>query len=161
MQEVSMTTLPFDLVRSAFGHLVLRRADGEVFENVVPVRAFPIQAPEEGIALVCGDGREVAWIDRLADLPQTQRVLVEEDLAVREFMPKILRIESVTSYATPCTWHVQTDRGPTSFVLRGEEDIRRIGPESLMIADSHGIQFLIRSLPALDRHSRKILDRFL
>jgi hypothetical protein len=76
-------------------------------------------------------------------------------------MPEIRAIRSVSSYATPSTWQVSTDRGDTSFVLRGEEDIRRIGQDTLLISDSHGIHFLLRDLAGLDRQSRKILDRFL
>jgi hypothetical protein len=57
---------------------------------------------------------------------------------------------------------VHTDRGDTQFVLRGDEDIRRIGTNgSLLVSDSHGIQYLIRNHVALDAHSKKILDRFL
>ncbi|RJG02863.1 DUF1854 domain-containing protein [Noviherbaspirillum sedimenti] len=155
-----MTTTNFTLVRNPFGRLVLTR-DGVVHEGVVPVRAFPIQAPDDGIALVNTDGAEVAWIERLSDLAEDTRSLIAEELGGREFMPEIARIEAVTSFATPCTWNVATDRGPTSFVLRGEEDIRRIGQGSLLITDSHGIHFLVRDLPGLDKHSRKILDRFL
>ncbi|QAU33011.1 DUF1854 domain-containing protein [Janthinobacterium sp. 17J80-10] len=155
-----MTNTSFELVRNPFGRLVLT-SGGVTHEGVTPVRAFPIQAPDNGIALVNADGAEVAWIERLADLPQAARALIEEELGGREFMPEIARIESVSSFATPCTWTVATDRGPTSFVLRGEEDIRRIGGNALLISDSHGIHFLVRDLPALDRHSRKILDRFL
>jgi len=156
-----MTTTRFELVRNPYGRLILTGASGIVHEGVVPVRAFPVQAPDDGIALINADGAEVAWIERLSDLPQDVRDLIAEELAGREFMPEIARVEAVTSFATPCTWSVATDRGPTSFVLRGEEDIRRIGGNALLITDSHGIHFLIRDLPALDRHSRKILDRFL
>lgn len=156
-----MATTRFELTRNPFGRLILKSEDGSIHEGVVPVRAFPIQAPHDGIAIVNGDGEEVAWIDRLSDLAPAARALIEEELAGREFMPEVSRIESVTSFATPCTWSVATDRGPTSFVLRGEEDIRRIGAHGLLISDSHGIQFLVRDMQALDRHSRKILDRFL
>ena len=151
----------FTLARNAFGKLVLTTADGTVHDDVAPVRAFPIQAPDDGIALVSNDGREVAWIDRLEILPPELRHLLEEELAGREFMPEINAINTVTSFATPCTWHVDTDRGETHFVLRGEEDIRRIGHASLLISDNHGIHFLIRDLHTLDKSSRKILDRFL
>ena len=151
----------FTLARNPFGELVLTTADGTVHTDVAPVRAFPIQAPDDGIALVANDGREVAWIDRLDTLPTLQRSLIEEELAGREFMPEIQVIHSVTSFATPCTWQVDTDRGPTHFVLRGEEDIRRIGQTTLLISDNHGIHFLIRDHHALDKSSRKILDRFL
>ncbi|CAB1367759.1 DUF1854 domain-containing protein [Denitratisoma oestradiolicum] len=151
----------FQLSRNAFGRLVFTGADGETHSGVVPVRAFPIAAPDEGLALVNGEGHEVAWIERLADLPDAQRNLLEEELAGREFMPEIRRLRSVSSFATPSTWQVETHRGDTSFVLKGEEDIRRLGHHTLLIADSHGIPFLIRDLQSLDRHSRKLLDRFL
>lgn len=161
-----LTTLPatpqLALVRDAFGKLVLTVAQGQRFEGVVPVRAFPIQSPEMGVALVSQDGREVAWIEQLDALAEPARTLIREELATREFVPVIQAIVSVTSFSTPCTWSVQTDRGATAFVLRGDEDIRRIGTAgSLLVADSHGIQFLIRDQYALDAHSRKILDRFL
>jgi hypothetical protein len=129
--------------------------------GVAPVRAFPIQAPDEGISLMTSDGREVAWIPALTDLAPALREMLEAELRGREFMPEIKAISAVSSYATPSTWQVSTDRGDTSFVLRGEEDIRRIGQETLLISDSHGIHFLLRNLPGLDAQSRKILDRFL
>jgi hypothetical protein len=156
-----MTTTQFDLTRNAYGRLTLTAADGETHDGVMPVRAFPVQAPQEGYSLVTTDGKEVAWIDRLDDLPGAVRALVEKELGGREFMPEISRIVGVTSFATPCTWSVATDRGDTEFVLRGEEDIRRIGGDTLLVSDIHGIHFLIRDAQNLDKHSKKILDRFL
>ncbi|MHB1334185.1 MAG: cyanophycin metabolism-associated DUF1854 family protein [Sulfuriferula sp.] len=147
--------------RNPFGQLVLTAADGNVHENVVPVRAFPIAAPEEGISLLSAEGHELAWITQLADLPEDARMLVEEELASREFVPEIRRLLDVSSFATPSTWAVETNRGDTSFILKGEDDIRRLGTSGLLIADSHGIQFLIRDLNGLDKVSRKLLDRFL
>jgi len=149
------------LSRDSFGKLVMTTADGQQHAGVAPVRAFPIQAPDEGISLMTGDGKEVAWIPSLAALSAATRALLEEELQGREFMPEILAIRAVSSYATPSTWQVSTDRGDTSFVLRGEEDIRRISADTLLISDSHGIHFLLRDLHGLDRQSRKILDRFL
>jgi len=151
----------FTLERNPFGRLVLTTLAGEVVEGVVPVRAFPIQSPDDGISLVHTDGHEVAWVDKLAEVPEPAQSLIREELRSREFMPTILSIESVTSFSTPCTWRVKTDRGDTSFVLRGDEDIRRVGPTILLVTDSHGIQFLIRDPATLSRDSRKILDRFL
>ena len=151
----------FTLARDAFGRLALTTAAGERHTGVVPVRAFPIQAPDEGVSLMTADGREVAWIPSLAALAPALRDLLTEELHGREFMPEIRAIRSVSSYATPSTWQVSTDRGDTSFVLRGEEDIRRIGQDTLLISDNHGIHFLLRDMHGLDRQSRKILDRFL
>ena len=163
MNEQSIVnTSGWTLQRDAFGKLILTTALNERYEGVVPVRAFPIQSPEIGISMVDTDGHEVAWIEALSDLAEPAQGLIRHELAMREFMPVISTIVSVTSFSTPCTWKVETDRGDTEFVLRGDEDIRRIGTAgSLLVADSHGIQFLIRDHQALDAHSRKILDRFL
>ena len=149
----------FQLTRDSFGRLVLTNPEGEVFEGVVPVRAYPIQAPQDGVALVATDGHEVGWLDRLANAPPSVQVLIQEALDTREFMPEIQDIVSVTSFSTPCTWTVKTDRGDTRFVLRGDEDIRRVGPTVLLVTDSHGIQFKIRDLMLLSKESRKIMDR--
>lgn len=151
----------FSLQRNPFGRLVLTDAQGEVHENVVPVRAFPIGAPDQGLSLVSQDGHELAWIDRLTDVPAAERSLIEEELASREFVPEIKRIVKVSTFATPSNWDVETDRGPTRLTLKGEEDIRRLARPTLLIADIHGIHYLIRDPKDLDRHSRKILDRFL
>jgi hypothetical protein len=136
-------------------------ADGAIHESVCPVRAFPIQAPDEGIALMDQSGKEVMWIEMLCDLPDDQRQYVNRALDMREFMPEIKQIVSVTSYATPCTWRVATHKGVCDFVLRGEEDIRHLSTDMLMLTDTHGIHFLIRSMTQLGAASRKILDRFL
>jgi len=156
-----MMNTAFNLRRDSFGKLVLTNAEGEEFVGVAPVRSFPVQAPTRGISLVREGGKEVAWIEDLAEVSPEVRALVTEELEGREFMPEILSIKGVSSFATPSTWTVKTDRGDTEFVLKGEEDIRRLGAYSLLIADSHGIHFLIRDMFAIDKGSRKILDRFL
>jgi hypothetical protein len=156
-----MANANFQLSRNSFGKLILTTDQGDVHEGVSPVRAFPIQAPDRGISMVLGDGKEVGWIDDIATLPPQVRELVQDELEGREFMPEILTVTSVSSFATPCTWYVRTDRGDTEFTLKGEEDIRRIGATSLLVADNHGINFLIRDMYTIDKHTRKILDRFL
>lgn len=156
-----MATSKFALARDSFGVLSLTAEDGQVHQGVAPVRAFPIQSPSQGISLVLGDGKEVAWIDDIADLPAAERALLQDELDGREFMPEISHISSVSSFATPCTWFVKTDRGDTEFTLKDEGDIRRIGDASLLVADNHGIHYLIRNMFTIDKHTRKILDRFL
>lgn len=151
----------FSLHRDAFGRLVLTTAAGHAHTGVVPVRAFPIAAPDECIALVGADGHELAWVERLAQAPAPVAELIAQELAQRDFMPEIQRIRGVSSFATPSSWDVQTDRGDATLVLRGEEHIRRLGPWGLLIADQHGVQFRVRDLRALDRASRALLDRFL
>lgn len=154
-------SLDFQLVFDAFGKLALTTADGVVHPGVTVVRAFPIAAASEGVSILGAHGRELVWIDHLDALTETQRSTVLRALQEREFMPEIQRLDSVNSFATPSVWRVQTNRGSTEFVLKGEEDIRRLSVNTLIVADAHGVQYLIRHLPSLDRHTRKLLDRFL
>lgn len=151
----------FTLERNAAGRLVYREAGGPAHIGVVPVRAFPIGAPDEGLSIVSADSHELRWIERLADLDAPLRALIEAELAAREFVPVIRRLKSVSTFSTPSTWEVETDRGDASFVLKVEEDIRRIGRIRLLIGSGHGLQYAVPDISALDRPSRKLLERFL
>lgn len=154
----------YSLRKDAFGNLELVWSDHPVIERVTPVRPFPFSDPEDGLSFVDSDGHEVLWLDSINDLSTADRALVDDALAVREFMPVITRIDSVSSFNTPSTWQVQTAQGKTQLVLKGEEHIRRIngmGGNNLLISDNHGIQFLIKDVSQLDKHSRRLLDRFL
>ncbi|WP_027994434.1 DUF1854 domain-containing protein [Simplicispira psychrophila] len=153
---------PMQLQRNAHGRLVLTLGDGTVHTDVVPVRAFPIAAPQEGLSLIGSNGHELLWIERLADMPTPARRLLEEELSLREFVPVIEKICSVSSFSTPCTWTVDTDRGTAQFVLKGEEDIRRLqGRSALLIAAGDGVQYTVRDTAALDKASLRLLERFL
>jgi len=159
--ETTKPTVDFELTRNAAGRLQLTTSEGTVYTGVFPVRAFPIAAPDEGLSLLTQDSRELVWIERLTDLPDETRAIIENELAIREFMPEILRIKHVSSFATPSTWALDTNKGETDLVLKTEDHIRRLGRNSLIITDGHGINFLVRDTEQLDKLSKKILDRFL
>jgi hypothetical protein len=142
--------------RDEFGRLLL---DGEA---VTPVRAHPISAPDEGISLIGDDGHERLWIPQLSRLPAAERELVEAELLSREFHPVLQRLVAVSTFSTPSQWTVETDRGLLQFFLKSEEDIRRIGDRGrLVISSSHGLQLQVPDRWALDRASRRLLERFL
>jgi hypothetical protein len=148
------------LERDALENLIFVDAKGERHIGVYPVRAFPITAPAAGIGIMNQSGKEVCWFPDVALIPKVELTLIEEELAAREFMPVIEKITQVSTFATPSIWDIETDRGPTRIRLKGEEDIRRIAGNTLLIADSNGLQFLIKDATQLDKVSKKLLDRF-
>jgi hypothetical protein len=155
-------TVDFTLMRDAFGRLSLLRADGGRVEDIEPVRAFPISAPDGYVSIRDAAGRELLWIESLAEVPTETRVLLEEELARREFMPIIRRIYSVTFTASPLEWRVETDRGKTAFLMDdGDNDVRRLGPHGMLLLDVHGIRYLIPDTRRLDAASRRVFDRYL
>jgi hypothetical protein len=150
-----------DLQRDALGRWVWTDAQGTRHEQVVVVRAYPVTAPDQGAGVMDAEGHELAWFDRLSEVQPDLQARLREAMQEREFLPEIQQLKSVSSLVTPSTWTVETDRGTTRFMLKGEEDIRRLTGRVLLINDADGVQYLIRDLAAMDRHSRKLLDRFL
>ena len=149
------------LARDAHGQLVFTDEAGQQHAGVVPVQAFPIDSPGEHVSLVDADGHELAFIAKLSDIDPDSRKLLLDEIAQRDFMPQIEKLLSVSTFSTPSTWTVRTDRGMSSFVLKGEEDIRRLRGNGLLITDNHGLTYRVMDMRALDRQSRKLLDRFL
>jgi hypothetical protein len=145
----------------ALGHWFYVSSQGVRHEQVSVVRAFPVVAPNEGVALLDVEGHELLWITYLEQLSVELRNKIEQALRQREFMPCILRLLSVSSVVTPCVWQIETDRGNTTLLLNGEEDIRRLSGKALLVTDGYGVQFLIRELAQMDKQSRKLLDWFL
>ena len=148
------------LERDTLGRLIFIDAKGNRHIGVHPVRAFPITAPGAGIGIMDQSGKELCWYPDEAVISQADLALIEEELAAREFMPVIEKITKVSTFATPSIWDIETDRGPTRIRLKGEEDIRKVAGNTLLIADSNGLQFLIKDSTQLDKLSKKLLDRF-
>jgi Domain of unknown function (DUF1854) len=154
-------SLDFRLERDAFGRAVLTMPDGTQHVGVHAVRGFPISDPQCGVALCTSDGGELVWLDDLTKLPPAVRSAVEAELAQREFLPKIERILSISLQTEPCEWDVETDRGRTRFLLKSDDDVRRLDHRRALITDAHGVRYLIADPTSLDRHSRHILERYL
>ena len=154
-------TLNFQFDHIDDGRLSVTDSSGRRHENIEPIRAFPISDPEHWISLCDPNGREVVQVRDLNELAAEQRELLLSELTRREFVPVIRRIESISSLAEPCEWFVETDRGPTSFVLNSDEHVRKLGQDRALILDSHGLRYLVPDAQQLDAHSRRLLSRYL
>ncbi len=151
----------FELAHDSWGRLVLVDGTGRRYVGVEPVRAFPISDPDHWISIVDSEGREIVLVEDAGKLPSAVQTVLAEDLARREFVPHIRRIVKVAIDSDPAEWRVETDRGPTRFLLNGGDDIRRMGPDSLLVIDTHGTRYLIEDTRQLDATSRRYLERFL
>ena len=147
--------------RDAHGHLPLTLGDGTVHDDVHPVRAFPLSDPDGALSIVGADGRERLWVADPATLPADVQTLIRDELEVRWSRAEIQGLLDVSTFATPSDWTVQSDRGQRVLVLNAEEDIRRLGDGRLLVTDRHGVAHIIVNPAALDRRSRRLLERFL
>jgi hypothetical protein len=152
----------FTLQRDAWGQLAMTLADGRRLAGVEVARAFPISAPGEYVCIYDAEGHEVLCIEDPSALSPALLKILEEELARREFVPIVVRIEEVLADSDPSHWRVVTDRGPTTFSIEdADNDVRRLGPNSILLVDTHGIRYLIPDVRKLEAASRRILERYL
>lgn len=152
-----VNAIKFD--RDAWGRLIVTLSDGKTHVGVEPVRCFPLSDPEKSIALVDSEGHELLTLPDLDSLSETSRDFLKSELASRDFAPVIRRVISTSNPSPPCRWSVDTDRGETSFQLESEDDVRKLGPNRVMIADSNGIRYTIPDLRQLDAATQRIVQR--
>ena len=154
-----MDNASLKFARDDWGRLVLKTADGATYVGVEPVRCFPLSDPDQSVALLDAEGHEIVTLPNLGELNDEARKLVLSELESRDFVPVIRKVLSTTNPNPPCRWSVETDRGATNFQLESEDDVRKLGPNRLMIADSNGIRYFIPDLRLLDSASRRIVQR--
>jgi hypothetical protein len=86
------------------------------------------------------------------------RAVLNDELSRSRFIPVIERIVHVSGNTEPCEWRVETDRGTTQFVLKSEDDVRRLGAEQILILDARGQRYYIPDLRQLDPKNRRIVE---
>ena len=155
------TTIPktnnskvYQLSRDEWNHLKLIDSEGNEFRDVSVVPLFPITDCKRWVSLVSADGEEIVCLDSLEGLSSENSKLLEEELALREFVPLIEKVISVSGNQEPCEWVVQTNHGVTSFVIKAEEDVRRVSSKAIVITDANGIRFRVEDVKKLDSRSR-------
>jgi hypothetical protein len=144
--------------RHDHGRLDLVDAHGMRHHDVDVLRAFPVTAASGPVAIIAANGGELAWVESLADQPVELRTLLERELAQREFLPVIERID-VVSDTEPSEWTVVTDRGRHRFKVAHADDIARQADGGVFITDTFGMRYRIPKESALDATSRRLLDK--
>lgn len=154
---IDTTALTFD--RDQWGQLTVTFGDGQKYVGIEAVRCFPLSDPLKSIAILKADGGELLTLPSLDALNPAARQFLEAELASGDFVPIIERITFASYPHPPCQWSVKTDRGDTTFQLESEDDIRKLGQDRVLIADSNGIRYLIPDLRKLDAASKRIVHR--
>jgi hypothetical protein len=144
----------------AQGRLTLTDAAGTVHDGVLPVRLFPLTDPSHWVALIGGDGGELACIENPDELAEEERQVLLEALAYRDFVPVIELIETIRRAAHGYDWQVVTDRGRVRFTVENDESIQPLGGGGIVIVDRNNTRYLIPRCSAMDARSRQKLERY-
>ena len=160
-----MTATPESTVRLVMkeGRVCLDRGDGE---EAAPVRAkwaLPISGGADGpVSLLGEDKKELLFLHDPSVLDAESRQMLEFALSESYLLPVIVRVLDAVPHFGNRYWKVETDRGLTDFVLRDpNRNVTNLTDDHMIIRDTMGNRFEIRSLAALDQRSRTLVDRVL
>jgi hypothetical protein len=150
------------LFRDATGLLRMTIEGDRSYLDVKLAYAFPVTDPDHFIGVLDGKDRSIGMLDNLDALDATSRPLACEVLRQRYFIPEILRLKDLREEFGVVYFHVETDRGPRQFVVRGLRDsIEILDNGGMLIADTDGNRYGIRKWQALDARSRRLLESFI
>lgn len=138
--------------------LVLEHA-GERFTALVARPAFPWSSPGTHIVLLAGDEARALIVDP-SRLDPASRAALHAALAEHRFLPRILKVESMSFSRNLYLWQVQTDRGPRTFRTRhgwGEEPVLRVPGGALVISATDGVRYRIDDPAGLPEAERRLL----
>ncbi|MCC6445482.1 MAG: DUF1854 domain-containing protein [Armatimonadetes bacterium] len=137
----------------------LQAQSGEEWQEASVVRLFPLTEPEDWLAVVGKDNKEIGVIERLSDWPPESAAMVREALRRRYRVPQIRRVLSCRERFDLAEWAVETDRGAATFLTRHLRDhIQEPYPGRYTLTDVEGNRYDIPSLPSLDPESRRLLE---
>jgi hypothetical protein len=132
--------------------------DGRRFDGVEPRRLFPVSRADKYIALLDGEGIEVAQIRDMSDLDPDSRAAVKRSLEDYYLVPNIIRIVAVSEKYGTLRWTVETDRGNRSFEIRNRfHDIKVYPDGRVRVRDSDDNRYTIKDYKELDARSRKLM----
>ncbi|MDZ7333069.1 MAG: DUF1854 domain-containing protein [candidate division KSB1 bacterium] len=147
------------------GFLRLKLANGTIHEPISCVPLFPLSNPTSYIALVVkrnGTTEEVGVIHQLNDLSPAQRPLVEREIQLRYFCPRILDIHAISSKYGVDQWDVTTDCGKKRFLVQDAKENVTIRDDGLiMIIDTEGCRYQVRDYRQLPTRARIRLEQAL
>ena len=148
----------FDLQRNQWGHLVMIDENGKQYDDVSVVPLFPISEPHKWISIISSDGKEIASLENPEEHSDEIQEHLKNELTYRDFVPRISKVLHVSGTHEPCEWHVETNHGSTRFVLKSEEDIRRLSVHEVMIVDGNGGRYRVDDTRKLDTRSRHYIE---
>lgn len=136
----------------------LETYDGRCFENLEPLRLFPVSGITKYISLLDETGKEIAIIRDIDALMPESKKAIRECLESYYIIPKIKKILSRVEKYGNITWTVETDRGRHSFAIQNTSiDIKTLYDGRILVRDSNDNRYEIENVNALDKESLNLL----
>lgn len=136
----------------------LEMYDGRCFEELEPLRLFPVSGMSKYISLLDESGKEIAIIRDINNLMPESKKAIQECLESYYIIPKIKKIISRVEKYGNISWTVETDRGEHTFAIQNTSiDIKMLYDGRILVRDSNDNRYEIENVSTLDKDSLNLL----
>ena len=146
------------------GGFVSATIDGKKYDLVNIIRAFPLSDADRYLSVRLPDGKqeELGIIEKLSDFDDDTVSILEKQLKLRYFRPKINRIISIKEEFGHAYWTVETDKGKVKFASSsGSAGAVIHHGKGIIIKDASENRYEIEDLSKLTAAEMKKLDLYL
>ncbi len=145
------------------GFVSLKLGEKE-YERVNFYRTFPFSQPNEYISVREPNDKahEIGIIKSLSDFSKDIADIIEKQLNIRYFMPKINKILSIKEEYGYSYWSVLTDKGPCKFTMSmGSGSVSKIDSYRVIVKDIDENRYEIENLNSLSKKEIKKIDLYI
>ena len=130
----------------------------EKLTGLEPRRLFPRSGMDRYVALLDGEGNQVAVIRNTENLPEESRNALTKALDEYYMIPKILRFIKMTEKFKIWMWTAETDRGIITFEIRNHiASVKPLYDGRVLIRDANDNRYEIPDYRKLDKKSKAML----
>ncbi len=136
----------------------------KAYKRVNFYRIFPFSAPNQYISVreTNDKATEIGIIRDLNDFSKETSEMIEKQLRIRYFLPKILRIYSIKEEYGYSYWNVLTDKGACKFTMSmGSGNASKIDSKRVIIKDIDENRYEIEDIYRLTNKELKKLDLYI
>ena len=138
-------------------HVIHLSVDGQQHDDVRAVRAFPLSSKAPYVSFLDEKNKELALLANPDDLDEESRAALERALELNYFVPKVVRVDSITETWGVTHWHVETDSGYANFEVIDREKIRKLPGSRFIIVDADENRYEIEDATKMDARSQALI----
>ncbi len=151
--------------KNEYNKLVVTR-NGDKYNNVKALRAFPFSAKEKYILLKKDkeqldedEKEELGIIEQLSALEEESRRILREELGKKYYIPQIKKVIDIIKRDRGTVWYVKTDKGSMSIEMTRRSETSFTSPNHLVLKDAEGNKYEVPDCRKLDEKSFKLIER--
>ncbi len=136
--------------------------DGTDYGRVKVIRAFPFTDPQRYLSVRQADNeeREIGMIEDLAFFDPDTVGWITSQLAMRYFVPKILKVREIKEEYGYSYWWVETDKGTCRFTC-DQNGVTKLSDTRLLISDIDGNRFELADTSVLSAKELRMVDLYM